>query len=76
MPFCVANKMEIRLQPLDVSNTVWELESSRVDRHTLWDRPRNPPRSYKYGTGSFPGIKWQGRGVKLLHDLARRIKKV
>ena len=73
--FCVVNKMEIKLERLDVSNTVRESKSSGVDNHTRWDRPRDPPGSYKNDTGSFPGIKWQGRGVKIIHDLAPRIKK-
>jgi hypothetical protein len=32
---CVANKIEIKFQPLDVSNTVRELECSGVESHTL-----------------------------------------
>ena len=32
--FCVVNKMEIKLERLDVSNTVRESKSSGVDCHT------------------------------------------
>ena len=34
MPFCVVNKMEIKLQRLDVSNAVPDLKSSSVDCQT------------------------------------------
>jgi hypothetical protein len=33
------------------------------------------PASYKMGTGSFPGVKWPGRGVDHPPHLAPRLKK-
>jgi hypothetical protein len=33
------------------------------------------PASYTMGTGSFPGVKWQGRGVDLPPHLTPKLKK-
>ena len=34
-----------------------------MEERTRPDRPWAHPTSYTMGTGSFPGVKWSGRGV-------------
>jgi hypothetical protein len=76
MPFCVANKMEIKFQPLDVSNTVWELESSRADCHTHTHIETDqgshatPKKAYRF----FPRDKLAGAWRKILNELVTGIK--
>jgi hypothetical protein len=48
----------------------WEGEIFR----TLQTGPGAHPASYTMGTGSFPGVKWPGRGVDHLPHLAPRLK--